>query len=455
MDKTKNICVGIFLCIFFIYSGVTVEHSLVHKIITLLKLQNTNKITVAVNNIQAADSFDLWQVKLIKSKLKAEELFAMSEAKEDVTYDNRCVECKVTGISPNLENFYDISISTGSFINESTSKENKFCAVIEDRLAHKLFGNENVEGLKIKILNKDFKIIGVVKRDSNIIQDLSEDGFDKVYIPIETLTEINSKAKISYLQFQNFDSNISEKNKERVVNLLEGIGKSSKKYSITDFNKEKKIMEQKPLILSFALGIYCIYFYAKYVKNRVFKIFNIFIIGTKEEYFLNLLKKFKKSIIIYLIEIIAAILTACILLYIIKFDLYIPAKYIPDKIIDIAYYKNVFRDMVKENIISMDYLKPFMELKFMKVNMLINILSVLIITSMFVLNNFIRRFLFVNKDAVKLIRCCGRFSILGVIFTGCVIERGNCPFVMSLKYWLVIWIFIFTKVLVQALDIKN
>lgn len=452
MSNKKINYISIFLCVFFILLGITGEEALIHKINILLKLENTDKVTVAANNRAVENFFSVSDLKFIKNKIGGTELFAMSDTKEDITYGRRSLDARVLGVTSDFGKFYDINLSNGNFINEDG--EDEFHAVIEDRLAYRLFGNENVEGLKIKILNKDFKIIGVVKRDNSIIQNLSEDGLDKVYIPLQAMVKLDDKAKISYLQFQNFDVNVSQKGEEMVINILGQIGKDSKQYLITDYSEEKKLLEQKPLIFCFVLGVYCIYSCVMYIKSCTAKIIKIFSSNIKQEYLAGILKKYKKTLCMYTAKISIAILSILILWNLIRFDLYITAKYIPDKLIDIAYYENILQDVVKESINNEEYLKPFIEFKFFRTNEFINVLNLLITISLVSLNFLIYKFITLFEDVVFLVRYSGICVIASILLIDIILIKVNLSIENNLKYWLIIWLFIFVQALSKASNAK-
>lgn len=450
LRNMKSVYIGIFICIFFIYFGIILENALVSRISTSMKLNDGNKVSVMVKRQNTINYFTLSDIRFMKNKLKDEDIFTMSEAKAKVYFEGRDIDSKILGVSSNFNKFHNVNVSTGSFFTESIYKENEFCVVLEDKLAYKLFGNENVVGLKVRIFNKDFKIVGVVKRDSTIIQNISNDGLDKVYIPIETLIKLDETTKISYLQFQDLNNDAQVKGKDRVIGLLNGIGKNENLYKIIDYSKEERLMRQKPLILCFVLGGLCIWNFLKYLIKILREVKGFFITNIKKEYLLDVVIKNKKQFLIYILKLVLGFLGILVLWKLIKFNLYIPSNYIPDELINISYYKYIFQDSIKANIESREYLIPFIELKFMKANMLINILSIMVIFSGFILNTFVREFLNKSRDVILAVQCCGKCSIVALILTAIISMAFKMQFIIDLKILFIIWSFLFMRVIVQA-----
>lgn len=447
MKNIKKFYIGIFLCIFFIYFGTIFQDILSKKVNLLLKLDNTNKASIVVNNTNSMSYFNLSDINLLKKKLKNEKLFAMSEIQGKVNFARRDVDAKIIGVTSNLNEFYNVNINEGSFFNESIEKENKFCAVLEDKLAYKLFGNVNVRGLKIKLLDHDFTIIGIIKRDSSIVQKISDDGLEQIYIPLETLMNINKNSKISYLQFKDLYEGTSGKNKDKVINLLSEIGKNKDEYMIIDYNIEKKIMEQKPLILSFILGIFCIYVCFKYLIKNIKTIFHFLKNEAKKDYFLNIIKKNKILLLKHIITIVFMVFSMFIIWKWIKFSLYISPKYIPDELINWSYYEHIFNQFVKESINNRIYLNPFIDLKLIKTNRVINLLFILTFISILIFNNLIKRILKI-KNITKIVSYCATCTVIALLIISFICIRAKMPLTTDMKILFILWIFIFTKIIV-------
>lgn len=450
LRNIKSVYIGIFICIFFIYFGIMFQSALVSRISNSMKLNDGNKVSVITNRSNTINHFTLSDIRFMKNKLKDEDIFAMSETKGKVYFEGRDIHSKILGVSSNFNKFYNINVSTGSFFTEGICKENEFCVVLEDKLARKLFGTENVVGLKVRIFHKDFKIIGVVKRDSTIIQNISNDGFDKVYIPIETLIKLDETRKISYLQFQNLNNDVQVKGKDRVIGLLNGIGKDEKQYKIIDYSKEEQLIKQKPLIMCFVLGFTCIWNFIKYLIKILVEVKKFFIANMEKDYLLDVVIKNKKCFLIYILKIVFGVLGIFIMWKLIRFNLYIPSNYIPDEFINISYYKDIFQDSIKANIESREYLIPFIELKFMKTNTLINILSIMVIFCSFILNTFVREFLNKSRDAILAVQCCGKCSVVALILIAIIFMTFKIQFGIDLKILFIIWSFLFMRVIVHA-----
>lgn len=440
MKVKKGVYISIFLSVFLLYFGIMFEYSLVYKVDNFLKFNDNNKISVIVNNFNEANFFNLSDINFLKNKAGNENILAISEVKGKIYSEGRELEGKVLGVTSNLNKFCNIDMVTGNFFNES---DNEYSAVIEDKLAYKLFGNENVKGLRMKILDKEFKIAGVIKKDSDIVQTTGEDGYDKIYIPLSTLIKINSKAQISYLQFQNLNGGTPEKDKDIVISLLTTLGKNQQQYKIIDYSTENRLMKQKPLILIFILGALCIWNLFKYLKNMIIQIVRIFNLNLKNEYLLEIIKKHKKELFIYLLKISFIISAMIIFWKLIKFDAYIPAKYIPDEIIDISYYLDLFKLGIKQGMNSRAYLISFMEQKYINANILINISFAITLGSIILIDSSVKRLFALCKDYTFVSTYCVKYSVIALILIGIIFTGLKISIITDFKYLIVIWLFIF------------
>jgi putative ABC transport system permease protein len=83
---------------------------------------------------------------------------------ESASYGNDTYRLSVFGGSDLLFNIYDLKLESGRFFNDDDVKNKADVAVIGPKIKDELFSTENPIGLKIKIRNKTFKIIGVLEK---------------------------------------------------------------------------------------------------------------------------------------------------------------------------------------------------------------------------------------------------------------------------------------------------
>jgi putative ABC transport system permease protein len=103
-----------------------------------------------------------------------------------VTKENETLRSMVLGSSGFLAEIFDIQIARGSIFTDDEVKQKATVAVIGSTVAEKLFGNSNPIGEKIKLKNKNFRIVGVFEPKGNV----SMFNIDEtIFIPSSTMLE--------------------------------------------------------------------------------------------------------------------------------------------------------------------------------------------------------------------------------------------------------------------------
>jgi len=79
-------------------------------------------------------------------------------------YENETYRLSIFGASELLEKLYDIKLSEGRFVNDDDVKGRSDVVVIGSKAKDELFGPSDALGQKIKIKNRNFKIIGIMAK---------------------------------------------------------------------------------------------------------------------------------------------------------------------------------------------------------------------------------------------------------------------------------------------------
>lgn len=247
-----------------------------------------------------------------------------------------CAELEETNIksetvTPVLtnENYFEIynhKLIGKGFTIENIENKDKV-AVIGSNLALKLFFNTDAVGKTITLDNETYKICGVIEENENIINSLSCDGKQMVYIPYT-----------SYSGYQDGEvSTISYDNKSFSAPLIEQMNLSQ--YHSTNFSEKAKVIENFEhiifLILFIALCFITLKIWYRLCRRFIADIKD----NLNENYFLKSLKVIPQKYILLIITALgipAALLTIFLLS---DFSIFIIAKYIPhDNIFDVSYY---------------------------------------------------------------------------------------------------------------------
>lgn len=257
---------------------------------------------------------------------------------ERISFDrvSFCAELEETNVkgetvTPVLTNENYFEIYNHKLIGKGFTKENienkDKVAVIGSSLALKLFFNTDAVGKKITLDNETYKICGVFKESENIINSLSSDGKQRIYIPYTC-----------YSGYENCEVNtVSYDNKAVSATLIEQMNLSQ--YHSTNFSEKAKVIENFEhiifLILFIALCFIALKIWYKLCRKFIADIKD----NLNENYFLKSLKVVPHKYILLIITALgipAALLTIFLLS---DFSIFIISKYIPyDNIFDVSYY---------------------------------------------------------------------------------------------------------------------
>ena len=157
------------------------------------------------------------------------------------------IELDVLGIGTN--NYFNeaeaLQFRNGAFFGQQAVKEGRNAAVISDQLSQKLFGSDKGTGSICTIDAITYQIVGVYKKDKEIIAPLLDDGRERVYFPITSTAARDLKVQTLL---------ISSKNRKEPldINQLQQLQVSSGNsfiYNALDAGKKLRTLVQLPLNL--------------------------------------------------------------------------------------------------------------------------------------------------------------------------------------------------------------
>lgn len=249
-----------------------------------------------------------------------------------------CVELDETNVkeetvTPVLTNefyfeIYGQKLNGNSITEENIKNENKV-AVISSSLALKLFFNTDAVGKTITLNDEVYTICGVIQESENIINSLSSDGKQRVYIPYTC-----------YSGYENCDVyTISYDNSASSAPLIEQMKLSQ--YHSTNFSEKANVIRNFEniifLILFIALCFLAIRLWYRICKKLIKDIKE----NLSENYILNSLKSIPIKYILLAITAFGIPVVLLIIFFLSDFSIFIISKYIPyDNIFDVSYYLN-------------------------------------------------------------------------------------------------------------------
>ena len=249
-----------------------------------------------------------------------------------------CVELDETNVkeetvTPVLTNefyfeIYGQKLNGNSITEENIKNENKV-AVISSSLALKLFFNTDAVGKTITLNDEVYTICGVIQESENIINSLSSDGKQRIYIPYTC-----------YSGYENCDVyTISYDNSASSAPLIEQMKLSQ--YHSTNFSEKANVIRNFEniifLILFIALCFLAIRLWYRICKKLIKDIKE----NLSENYILNSLKSIPIKYVLLAITAFGIPVVLLIIFFLSDFSIFIISKYIPyDNKFDVSYYLN-------------------------------------------------------------------------------------------------------------------
>lgn len=223
---------------------------------------------------------------------------------------------------------YGQKLNGNSIAEENIKNENKV-AVISSSLALKLFFNTDAVGKTITLNDEVYTICGVIQESENIINSLSSDGKQRIYIPYTC-----------YSGYENCDVyTISYDNSASSAPLIEQMKLSQ--YHSTNFSEKANVIRNFEniifLILFIALCFLALRLWYRICKKLIKDIKE----NLSENYILNSLKSIPIKYVLLAITAFGIPVVLLIIFFLSDFSIFIISKYIPyDNIFDVSYYLN-------------------------------------------------------------------------------------------------------------------
>lgn len=228
-------------------------------------------------------------------------------------------------------------IKGGNFDSYSKGQGEKL-AIISDKMSLELFKSYDAIGNKIIVLGENYMVIGVYKTDDSFIGDISGDGVEQIIVPY------TSYGKCEELLLNKMAVIHEEVNKSDFqYSLRKVVGETTDNYKVVDYKVGKSTVIQIKYLVFFILGSILIVILIKLLISIIKKEYDRLLRHKDKYYFLDIIKKERKSLIITAVISIALIIGIVLIFNFIRFDLVAPEGYIPkDNIFDITFYKDTF-----------------------------------------------------------------------------------------------------------------
>jgi len=231
-----------------------------------------------------------------------------------------------------LLDLYESELIGEGFTEDDVSKGAKKI-IISDTLALKLFFNTDVVGEEFIINDESFIVSGVYENSTKLINKLSKDGKERVYIPY-TCADSPENLPIHTIVY---DTKSSSAPIIEQMNLPQ--------YHFTDFSEKSKVIETFEHIAFFVmyigLCVVVLYLWFNLCKRFLGDIRE----NLKEHYFFKSLLSVPLKYVLLAVTGVGIPLVLLLIFLKSDFSIYIVAKYIPyDNLFDIEHYINCIID---------------------------------------------------------------------------------------------------------------
>lgn len=239
-------------------------------------------------------------------------------------------ETKEYSVTPVLTNHSYFSLSNtkvnGGITQEHTDNKAKV-AVISSSLAVKLFFSTDCIGRTLTMNGTEYTVCGVYYSDGGILQSLSCDGKERVYIPY-TCIESYRDAEIQTLIYDN---------SSRCAPLIEQI--CTTQYHLTNLNEKSKVINTlEHLTLLYIFLVICAV--VLNLRNAVCqRLLTDIKANLNTHYFFRSLVSIPHKYLLFVLSGIVLPLLLLLLYFKLDFNIFIVSKYIPDEnLFDISDY---------------------------------------------------------------------------------------------------------------------
>ncbi len=445
MKTHKVVGLTLFLGILLIISGIIIGKAVNIKLSEMNGYFGMEKVIVTQKNVDTDNSnpITIRDIKRIKKAMEDTDVSYSSSLMTYVKGNNRDATAELIGTNSVYSKFSLLQFAAGSFFTEEAEKESSRVAVIDEKLAIKLFNTSKVIGNKISIYNQSFSIIGVISTDSSLLQGLIDDDIPSIYIPGSTFFEFNDTSAITHIEIKSLNNDTLGNNSKLVAKGLESIGQNPQNYNIIDFNIEEALIKQKPDILMFLVGLISILVLVLYIKREFGRVLGLLIREAKSDYISSIVRANSFKIILLVIKTIAVALFTIIIWKLIKFSLYIPPEYIPTDLTDMGYFGDLIYKTITSRNSNMGYI-PFTSERLLDISQRITNISFII--SLF--PGFIIFYIGIYQaralkiDSFKLLLQSGISLLLSAILLTGLIFYFDINFYVNSTTFVVLWIFI-------------
>lgn len=433
------------------------EKRFVFMFLFIFLLLLSQSIYLYIEDLNSSVGYDKLVIRL-KEKLPAEKGFSIREVSQlnriisaetemstyysfndlQVSSSQGSRQIQVFGVLGNYHEFNRVQIVEGSFIDDNDNRLKKNVAVIEDLAVESLFRSKDVIGLEMEIYNKKFVIIGVISTEGTKIKKLLARKNPGIYIPLNTMNDLNPHTYIGNLEYSNLGRNLDI---DSIVDKIAFMGKAADNFIAEDLSIVARQQKQKYDILFFILGIYTLYLLVRLISDIVKYIISYSKSSLNDHYFFAMIKNGRRIYIKAALTILGISILGIFIWRRILFSFYMAPDKIPDNPGSIIEVLTILTRYISE-FINYYYTYPVYIIevsKFLqKINNIVFFLG--LIFEILFLSSMKRGKSDKIKDDVNFLFNMGGYLIISIFLSIIFIYLLGLPVMISIVNILLIWI---------------
>ncbi len=264
---------------------------------------------------------------------------ATAGATSSVSAGSRTASARVVGVSPTYAQFVGYAMVQGGFFTEQAARAGDAVAVIASDLAWSLFATMRAAATEIRIGGKPYRVVGVYEQPGSLLDAMVDDGFPRIYVPIDSLPrEERGVASIS-------GAGVS---REEVERALQSAGRQPGEAAFGEFDRSGESADQKRAVLVLVAAVIGGAALVRLAAARVRESVAV-VRGEMRDHWLRQAIRRSAGHLAGTAAVLAGTGAALVLLWLLcRLKLFIPAEYVPDRLIDLGYYVDLAKRLVRE-----------------------------------------------------------------------------------------------------------
>jgi hypothetical protein len=315
-----------------------------------------NKLVVYADSTDAAKAggLTLQEADRLEKAWGSSPISYTAEQRGLAEYEQNKVQSRIVGVNAFYRDYHQLELVSGTSIGRHSVDEHSRVAVISAEVSDQLYRSVQVIGKKMELWGAPFTVIGVFEEHDSLLRQMADDGIPDVLIPITTMLDIRPEAIITGIELSAKPDTALAGNAE-VHQALSAIERNPASFRIGNRVLDHSWIAQYESLLLFVYGIAAIYLLLRFVPGQV----RLMIAGVKSRLTLedwpDALRTERSMLAKRGLVAAGLIVCAAAIWALVRFQLYVPPDWIPEELIDVAFYMDKLRSLWQQRMMLAGY----------------------------------------------------------------------------------------------------